>query len=144
MADALRLLEVHVEVADQHYAALSPDRVLAAGKLAGRHVALHDIDTVLRVEGDTGDFIETNDVVLADEPALAAGHVHEHAGHGRLAAGNKVRVGRDLLKEMALASAAWPKFDEIVVSLNERNHAQQCHPLSSLVELSGLEAYRAK
>ena len=44
---------------------------LPAAELAGLHVALHDVDAVLLVEGDAGDLVEADDVVLADQPALA-------------------------------------------------------------------------
>ena len=107
MRDSLLLLDIDVEVADHDDAAFSADLILAAAELARRHVALHDVHAVLLIEGDAGDLVEAHDVVLADEAALAGGVVHEHLGDGRLAAGDQVRVGRDLLKQMALACASW-------------------------------------
>jgi hypothetical protein len=86
MADALRLIEVHVEIADQDDAAFGPDGILAPRELARGHVAFHNVHPVLRIEGHAGDLIEANHVVLADETALPAGHVDEHAGYCRLAA----------------------------------------------------------
>ena len=38
-----------------------------------------------------------------------------------------MRVGRHLLEQMALAGAARPELDHVVVALDERNHAQQRH-----------------
>ena len=125
MSDPLLLLDIDVEVADHDDAAVGADVLLAAAELARRHVALHDVDAVLLVEGDAGHLVEADDVVLADQAALAGRVVHEHLGDRRLAAGNQVRVGRDLLEQMALAGAAWPEFDEVVVPLDERHHAQQ-------------------
>ena len=54
-----------------HDAAVGADALLAAAELAGLHVALHDVDAVLLVEGDAGDLVEADHVVLADQAALA-------------------------------------------------------------------------
>ena len=135
MRDALLLLNIDVEVADHDDAAVSADLILAAAELARRHVALHDVHAVLLIEGDAGDLVEADDVVLADQAALASGVVDEHLGDGRLAAGDQVGVRRDLLKQMALARASGPKLDEVVVPLDERNHAQKRHALGPLVEM---------
>ena len=64
---------IDVEVADHHDRAIGPDALLAAAELPGLHVALHDVDAVLLVEGDAGDLVEADDVVLADQPALTGG-----------------------------------------------------------------------
>jgi len=56
--------------------------------MAGGHVAFHDIDSVLLIEGDAGDLVKTDDIVLADETTLSRGVVHEHLGDRRLAAGD--------------------------------------------------------
>ena len=100
---------------------------LPAAELAGLHVALHDVHAVLLVEGDAGDFVEADDVVLADQAALAVGIVDEHARDRRLAAGDQVGVGRDLLEQVALAGASRAKLDHVVVALDERDHAEQHH-----------------
>ena len=71
MADPLLLLDVDVEVADHHDAAVGPDVLLAAAELARRHVAFHDVHAVLLIEGDAGDLVEADHVVLANQPALA-------------------------------------------------------------------------
>ena len=89
-----------------------PDAFLAPAELAGLHVALHDVDAVLLVEGDAGDLVEADHIVLADQSALAVGIVDEHAGDGRLAAGDQMGIGRDLLEEVALAGAARAKLDQ--------------------------------
>ena len=48
----LLLLNIDVEVPNHHDAAISPDAVFAPTELARCHVALHDVDAVLLVEGD--------------------------------------------------------------------------------------------
>ena len=108
MADPLLVGDIHVEVPDQHDRTVTTDGLTAPGELTRLHVALHDVDAVLLVEGDAGDFIEADDVVLRDEAALPSGVVDEHPGNGGLAAGNQVRVGRDLLEQVGLASATRP------------------------------------
>ena len=70
MADPLLLLDVHVEVADHDEAAVGADVLLAAAELAGRHVALHDVDAVLLIERDARYLVEADHVVLADQAAL--------------------------------------------------------------------------
>ena len=55
----------------------------------GLHVPLHDVHAVLLVEGDAGDLVEADHVVLADQSALARGVVHEHPGDGGLAAARR-------------------------------------------------------
>ena len=71
MSDPLLLLDIHIEIADHDDAAVGADVLLAAAELARRHVALHDVDAVLLIEGDAGDLVEADDVVLADQAALA-------------------------------------------------------------------------
>ena len=73
---------------------------LAAGELAGLHVALQHVDAFLLIEGDAGDFVETNDVVLGDETALPGAVVDEHVGDRCFAARDEVGVGRHLLEEV--------------------------------------------
>ena len=53
-----------------------------------------------------------------------------------------MRVGRDLLKQMALACPARPQFDEIVVPLDEWDHADQNDALGALVERGRLKTDR--
>ena len=65
----------------------------------GRHVALHDVDAVFLIEGNSGDLVEANHVILADQAALPGRIVDEHLGDRRFAAGNQMGVGRDLLEQ---------------------------------------------
>ena len=108
VTDPLLVGDIDIEVPDQRDRTVGPNGLTAPGELARLHVALHDVDAVLLVEGDAGDFIEADDVVLRDEAALSSGVVDEHPGNGGLAAGDQVRVGRDLLKQVGLAGAARP------------------------------------
>lgn len=86
MADTLLVADMHVEIADQHDAAVGPDAFAPPRELSGLHVALHNVHAVLLVEGDAGNLVEADNVVLTDEPALAVGHVDKHPRHRGLAA----------------------------------------------------------
>ena len=142
VSDLLLLLDIDVEVADHHDAALGADVLFGATELSRGHVAFHDVDAVLLVEGNAGDLVETHHVVLANQPTLSGGVVHEHLRHGGLAAGNQVSVWRDLLEEVALARSARAKFDEIVVPFDKGNHAEQHDALRPLGEGGRFETDR--
>ena len=140
VAYALLVLDLDVEIADHDDAALGPDAFLAARELAGLHVAFEDVDTVFLVERDARDFIEANNVVLADQAPLARGVVDEHLCHGRLTARDQMRVRGDLLEQMALAGAAWTQLDHVVVALYERNHAHEADQLGAVGQCCRLKA----
>ena len=72
------MFHVHVEVADHHDAAIGADGLLPSAELAGLHIALHDVDALLFVKGDSGDLVEADRIVVADKPALPVGIVDEH------------------------------------------------------------------
>ena len=131
----ISLLLLHVHIEDCQPSRCPPSRpnvLLAAAELAGRHVALHDVDAVLLIEGNPGDLVEADHVVLANQSSLPRRVIDEHLRDGRLAAGDQMRIRRDLLEKMALAGAAWTQFHQVVVPLHERNHAKQRHSLRSL------------
>src|SRR5580704_373746 len=85
MADTLLVLHVHFEIADHYHSAIRADTLLPAAKLAGLHVALHDVHAILLVEGNAGDFIEADHVILADQSTLTVGIIDEHPCDRRFA-----------------------------------------------------------
>ena len=139
VTDPLLVRDVDVEVPDEHDRAIGPDGLPAAGELTRLHVALHDVDAVLLVEGDARDLVEADDVVLRDQAALAGGVVDEHPRDGRLAAGDEVRVRGHLLEQVGLAGAARAQLDQVVVAHHERDHPQQQDVLLAGREPRGLE-----
>ena len=138
------LLDVDVEVTDHDDSALGTDRLAAAAELPGLHVALEDVHAFLLVERDPGDLVEADHVVLGDEAAAPAGHVDEHVGDRRLAAGDEVRVRRYLLEEVRLARASGPELDGVVVPHDEGDHPQQEDVLLAHGQPAGLEADAAQ
>src|ERR1035441_5053956 len=140
MTNPLLVLNVHVETAHHHYSAIGADALLPAAELTGFHVTLHDIHAILLVEGDAGDFIEADHVVLANQSALAVGIVHEHARDRRFASGDQVGIRRYLLEQVALAGASRAKLHHVVIALDEWDHAQQHHVTGTGRELFRLHA----
>ena len=55
-----------------------------------------------------------------------------------------MRVRGNLLKKVALASAAWTQFDQIVVALDERRHADQRDHLRTFGKRRRLQSYTAQ
>ncbi|MCY1459264.1 hypothetical protein D9M71_767240 [compost metagenome] len=86
MAYALLVFNIHIEVSDKHHGAIGSNAFLPTAELAGLHVALHDVDPFLSIEGDPADLIKANHIVLAHQAALPTSVVDEHLGDGRLAA----------------------------------------------------------
>ena len=125
MPDALLMLHVHIEVADEHDGTVRANTLLASGELTALHVPLHDVHAVLGIEGHARHFIKTHHVVLTHQTAGTVLVVHEHLGHSGLAAGNKVRIGGHLLEQVRLAGTTRPQLHQVVVTLDERHHAQQ-------------------
>ena len=98
MTDLLLLLDVDVQVPHHDDTALGADTLFATAKLARSHVAFHDVDAVLLIEGDPGNFIEADDIILADQAALPGRVVHEHLRNCRLTSRNQMGIRRYLLK----------------------------------------------
>src|SRR4051812_14283195 len=101
MANLLLLFHIYVEIADHDDATLSANVFLSAAELTRGHIAFHNVDAVLLVEGDAGDFVKTYDIILTDQTALAAGVVYEHLRYGCLTARDQVRIRRYLLEDVA-------------------------------------------
>src|SRR5437867_7815396 len=81
---SLLVLHVHFKIAHHHHAAIGSDALPPPAKFPRLHVALHDVDAVLLIERDAGDFIKTDHVVLTDQSPLTGGIVDEHPGNGCL------------------------------------------------------------
>ena len=133
-----------VDVADEHHRGIGIDRVAATGERSRGHIVLHDLDAVLVLEGDARDLVEGHHVPEADQADLAAGHVVEQVRDGGLSAGNQDAVRADFLVDVALARAPRPKFGEVVVVLDQRDHAGQKVPLDPLLKVCWLHAGRTQ
>ncbi len=137
MTDPLLLLHIDIEIANHHDSARRPNAFLTATELSIRHVALHDVDAVFLIKGDTRDFIKTHYVVLAYQPPLTTSHVDKHLGNGCLAPGNQVGIRGDLLEDMALSRTTWAKLHQVIVPFDKRGHPEQNHHLRPFVQVIG-------
>src|SRR5215213_2192870 len=106
MSYPLLLFYIDFEIPEHYYAALSTDVLFTTAELPRCHVAFHDIDTVLLIKGDAGNFIKTHNIVLANQTSLASRIIDKHLGHSGLATRNEVGIGRYLLEEVALPCAS--------------------------------------
>src|SRR5699024_8237863 len=68
--------------------------------------------------------------------------VDEQLGNGDLTAGEEDAVRGEFTVRVGLAGALRPEFDDVVVTLNERDQAGQSDELAALVELLRVEADR--
>src|ERR1019366_4584739 len=89
---------VNVKVPDHDDPAVRANALLAAAEFSGLHVALEDVDAFLGVERHAGYLIETDDVVLRDEPSPTCRVVDEHVGNCRFSARDEMGVWRHLLE----------------------------------------------
>ena len=92
VANALLVLDLDIKVTHHDDTPLGPDAFLTAGEFSGLHVSLENVDAVLLVERDAGDFVEANDVVLAHQASLTRGVVDKHLRHRRLTARDQMRI----------------------------------------------------
>ena len=88
MPNPLLVFDIDVKVTHEHQATVRAYAFAAPAELSRLHVALHDVDAILLIEGDAGDFVEADDIVLGNQAALSRCVVHEHAGNCCLAPGN--------------------------------------------------------
>src|SRR5258705_1126679 len=84
MSNALLVFDIDIEVSNHHDATVSANALFPSAELSRLHVALHDIDAVFLIEGNAGDFIEADHIVLTDQTPLPIAVVHEHARDRRL------------------------------------------------------------
>ena len=120
----LLVFDINVKITHEHQATVRAYTFAAPAKLARLHVPLHDVDAILLIEGDAGDFIKADDIVLGNQAALPRCVVHKHAGNRCFTPRDQVGSRGNLLKEVGLARTARAKFDHIEVAVYEWNHPQ--------------------
>jgi hypothetical protein len=129
VANSLLVFNINFKISYQNNASVSPYTFLATAELAGLHVAFHNVDPVPLIKRDAGDLIKAYHVILANQAALTSCIIDKHASNCCLTSRNQVGVGRDLLEKVTFAGTARAKFNQIVITLYERQHAkEQCVP----------------
>src|SRR5699024_2879553 len=87
-------------------------------------------------------FVERDAVPVAHQTDAATRVVDEQLGNGDLTSGEEDAVRGEFTERVGLAGALRPEFDDVVVTLDERDQAGQSDQLAALVELFGVEADR--
>ena len=64
VSNPLLVFDIDFKVTHEHQATVCPYAFPAPAEFPGLHVALHDVDAILLIEGDAGDFVEADDIVL--------------------------------------------------------------------------------
>ena len=130
------------DVADEYHRRISRYRILTASKRTRGHVVLHDLDAVILLERDAGNFVERDDIPVTNQTDRTAPHVVEQVGDRRLTAGDQNRARADLLIDVRLACALRPQLAAVVVVLNEGDHAGKHVPFRALAQRRRLHASR--
>src|SRR5438876_10512515 len=92
VADTLLVFNINFEVPHHNYTATRPNALSASTELTGLHIAFHDVDPILLVEGYSGYLIEAHHIVLADQAPLSIAVVDKHTGNRCFASRDKMGV----------------------------------------------------
>ena len=136
-----------VDIALEHHRGIGVDLIAAARVAAACHVILHDLHGIGVAKAHAGDLVKRHAIPMAHQ-AHAVGthgvHAAKEVCRGGLATREQNRVGRDLLVDMALARTARTQLAQVVVMLDQRNHALNKVQALALGELVRLVAGRAQ
>ena len=133
-------LDTLVDVADEDHRSVSVDRLSPPGKRPRSHVILHDLDTVMILEGDARHLVERHGIPKPHQAHLLGSHVVEQIGDRGLTPGHQNAVRADLLVYVALAGSSRTQLAEVVVVFHQRNHAGQQMPFHPFLETGRLHA----
>jgi len=125
MPDPLLVLNIDLEVTEHDNATFRTNTLFPPAELPTLHITFHDVDAVFLIKTDPGYFIETDDIILADEPTLPIGIIDEHFGNGRFPTTHQMRIGADLLEEVTLTGSSRAEFDTIVPFLHKGDHPKE-------------------
>ena len=126
-----------IDVANEEHRSCRCFFLFAAGKGAGRHIVLHDLDAIFVLKVDIGNLIERYAVPQADQAHGFSARVVKQIRNGSLATGNKDAVRGDFLVNMGFAGASRTQLAEVEVVLNKRQHTASRSQRSRSFSLSG-------
>src|SRR2546423_14489609 len=132
VTNTLLVFYINFEVSNHHDTATRSNTLSSSAELTGFHIAFHDVDPILLIEGYSGYFIKAYNIILANQASLSIAVVDKHTGNGCFSSRHKMRIGRNLLEKMRFTSTTRAKLNHIVVAFNKWNHPQQKNVLSSL------------
>src|SRR6266487_128948 len=131
VTNTLLVFYINFEVSNHHDAATRSNTLSSPAELTGFHIAFHNVDPILLIEGNSRYFIKAYDIILANQASLSITVVDKHTGNGCFSSRHKMGIRRNLLEKMRFTGTARSKLNHIVVALNEWNHPQQKDVLSS-------------
>ena len=144
MAGLHKCIDRLIDVADKDHTGRRRYRIATSCERSGCHVVLHDLDAILVLEGNTCNFVKSDQIPHPHKPDLAAAHVVEQVCNGCLTARNQNAVRAAFFVDMAFAGAARPQFTDIVVVLDEGDHSCQQVPPHAPVKHCWLHTGRAE
>src|SRR6266851_755735 len=144
VTNALLMFYVNFKVSNHNDTAAGSDAFSPSAELTRLHVAFHDIDPILLVEGYAGYLVEANNIVLTHQTSLTGTVVDKHAGDGCFTSRDKMGIRRNLLKKMGFTRTTRTKLNHIVVAFNKWNHAHEKNILSPCRQTAWFKAYTAQ
>src|SRR6185503_4190623 len=105
-----QLLNRLVDIANEGQTGIG-DHLYATREATVGHVVLHDLDRILILDLDAGDFVESYRVPESDQADLASCIVVEQRCLGRLATAYQGGVRRELAEEVGLSCTPRSQLD---------------------------------
>src|SRR5712692_313056 len=124
VTNALLVFYVNFKVSDHNDTTTGSNAFSPSAELTRLHVAFHDIDPILLIEGYAGYLVEADYIVLTNQTSLSGAVVDKHAGDGGFTSRDEMGIRGNLLKKMRLTCTTRTKLNHIVVALDEWNHPQ--------------------
>src|SRR6266446_3837874 len=92
VTNTLLVFYVNFKVSNHNDTATGSDAFSPSAELTRLHVAFHDIDPILLVEGYAGYLVEADNIVPTYQASLTGTVVDEHASDGGFTSRDKMRV----------------------------------------------------
>src|SRR6266849_6403652 len=81
VTNTLLVFYINVEVPNHNDTAACSNTLSSPAELTGFHIAFHDVDPILLIEGDARYLIEAHNIILANQATLSSAVVDEHASN---------------------------------------------------------------
>src|SRR5260370_23954221 len=125
VTNTLLVFYINFEVSNHHDTATRSNTLSSPAELTGFHIAFHDVDPILLIEGYSGYFIKAYNIILTNQTSLSIAVVDKHTGNGCFSSRHKMRIRRNLLEKLRFTGTTRTNLNHIVVTLNEWNLPQQ-------------------
>src|SRR3989454_5023507 len=122
VTNTLLVFYINFEVSNHNDTTTCSSTLSSPAELTGFHIAFHDVDPILLIEGYSGYFIKAYNIILANQTSLSITVVDKHTSNGCFSSRHKMGIRRNLLEKMRFTGPTRTKLDHIVVAFNEWNH----------------------